>query len=54
MTATQKVHMISTKNFMYINWGHDVIYLQNMNLCNQYSGQEEHTQMLHTPPKAKS
>ena len=30
MAASQKVHVISTKCFMCINWGHYVIYLQNM------------------------
>ena len=30
MAASRKVHVISTKYFMYINWGHIVIYLQNM------------------------
>ena len=30
MAASQKVHVISTKYFMCINWGHYVIYLQNM------------------------
>ena len=30
MAACQKVHVISTKYFMCINWGHNVIYLQNM------------------------
>ena len=30
MTVSQKVHMILTKYFMYINQGHYVIYLQNM------------------------
>ena len=30
MAASQKVHVISTKYFMCINQGHNVIYLQNM------------------------
>ena len=30
MAATQKVHMILTKYFIYINRGHYVIYLQNI------------------------
>ena len=30
MAACQKVHEISTKYFMGINWDHYVIYLQNM------------------------
>ena len=30
MAASQKVHEISTKYCMGINWGHYVIYLQNM------------------------
>ena len=30
MAARQKVHEISTKYFMCINRGHNVIYLQNM------------------------
>ena len=30
MAASRKVHVISTKYFMCINWGHNVIYLQNM------------------------
>ena len=30
MAASEKVHMISTKYFMGINWGHYAIYLQNM------------------------
>ena len=30
MAASQKVHVISTKYFMCINRGHNVIYLQNM------------------------
>ena len=30
MAASEKVHMISTKYFRDINWGHYVIYLQNM------------------------
>ena len=29
MAASGKVQVISTKYFMYINWGHYVIYLQN-------------------------
>ena len=30
MAASRKVHVISTKYFMCINQGHNVIYLQNM------------------------
>ena len=30
MAASQKVHVILTKYFMYINQGHNVIYLQNI------------------------
>ena len=30
MAASGKVQVISTKYFMYINWGHYVIYLQNI------------------------
>ena len=30
MATSQKVHEISTKYFMCINWGHYVIYLQNI------------------------
>ena len=30
MAASEKVHVISTKYFMYINWGYYVLYLQNM------------------------
>ena len=30
MAARRKVHVILTKYFMCINWGHNVIYLQNM------------------------
>ena len=30
MAASGKVHVISTKYFMCINWGHYVIYRQNM------------------------
>ena len=30
MPASEKVHMILTKYFRGINWGHYVIYLQNM------------------------
>ena len=30
MTTSRKLHMISTKYFMSINWKHYVIYLQNM------------------------
>ena len=30
MAVSRKVHVISTKYFMCINWGHYVIYLQNM------------------------
>ena len=30
MVASRKVHVISTKYFMCIHWGHNVIYLQNM------------------------
>ena len=30
MAASRKVQVISTKYFMCINWGHYVIYLQNM------------------------
>ena len=30
MAASQKVHVILTKYFMCINWGHYVIYLQSM------------------------
>ena len=30
MAARQKVHVISTKYFMYINWDYNVIYLQNI------------------------
>ena len=30
MAASRKVHVISTKYFMCINRGHNVIYLQNM------------------------
>ena len=30
MAASQKVYVILTKYFMCINWGHNVIYLQNM------------------------
>ena len=30
MAASHKLHEISTKYFMGINWGHYVIYLQNM------------------------
>ena len=30
MAAHRKVHVISTKYFMCINPGHNVIYLQNM------------------------
>ena len=29
MAASGKVQVISTKYFMYINWEHYVIYLQN-------------------------
>ena len=30
MAASQKIHVISTKYFIYINWEHNVIYLQNI------------------------
>ena len=30
MAISQKVHVISTKYFIYINRRHNVIYLQNM------------------------
>ena len=30
MAASRKLHMISTKYFMYINWGYYVVYLQNI------------------------
>ena len=30
MADSQKVHVISTKYFIYINQKHNVIYLQNM------------------------
>ena len=29
MAVSGKVHIISTKYFIYINWGYYVIYLQN-------------------------
>ena len=30
MAASRKVHMISTKYFMCINWGYYVIYQENI------------------------
>ena len=30
MAASQKVHVILTKYFIHINWGHYVIFLQNI------------------------
>ena len=41
MAATLKVHVISTKYFLCIYWGHSWIYLQNMKFLQSMLSQEQ-------------